>query len=197
MVFGRLNITIVSLPSMKQDGVIQNYFDRKATMPVFPEDSPFLLGFKKMLDAFTDSIKSYGDCDELATKIGKWDFKKLSGVWKDVAEPMRCGFQVMNHGDIWLNNMMFKSDEENNPLDVNMIDFQVAFWASPAPDILYFLVSSVADDIKVEHFDDFIEFYHEQLTSALKQLKFDQHIPTLPELHIDLLDKGAHGILQC
>lgn len=102
----------------------------------------------------------------------------------------------MNHGDMWLNNMMFKSDKENNPIDVKMIDFQVPFWSGPAPDILYFLVSSIADDIKVEHFDEFIEFYHEQLTSSLKQLKFDQHIPTLPEMYTDLLDKGAYGMLQ-
>lgn len=181
---------------MTQDGVIQNYFDRKATMPVFPDDSPFVLGFKKMHDAFTYSIRNYGDCDAFAAKIAKWDFKKLSGVWVDAAEPMRCGFQVMNHGDIWSNNMMFKSDEENNPLDVKMIDFQVPFWASPAVDVLYFLVSSVADDIKVDHFDDFVEFYHDQLTSALKQLKFEEYIPTLSELHIDLLDKGAFGITQ-
>ena len=86
---------------------------------------------------------------------------------------MRCRFQVMNHGDIWLNT---------GP-----------FWASPSSDILYFLLSSVADDIKVKHFDDFIEFYHEQLTLALKALRYDQHIPTLSELHIDLLDKGGFG----
>lgn len=165
-------------------------------MPVFSEDSPFMQGFKKMHEAFAFSVKSYGDCDTLAAKIAKWDFKKLSSVWLDIAAPMRCGFRAMNHGDVWSNNIMFKSDKDNNPLDVKMIDFQVPFWASPAPDVLYFLISSVADDIKVEHFDEFIEFYHEQLTAALKQLKFDQHIPTLAELHVDLLDKGGYGILQ-
>lgn len=163
-------------------------------MPAFPDDSPFLVGFRKMYDAFLDAIKSYGDCDAEAAKIAQWNFKKLSYVWLDVAEPMKCGFQVMNHGDIWLNNMMFKTDTENNPLDVIMIDFQVPFWASPSIDILYFLISTVSDDLKIDRFDDLIEFYLEELTTALKKLKYDQHIPTLSELHIDLLDKGSFGM---
>ncbi|XP_037030222.1 uncharacterized protein LOC119070043 [Bradysia coprophila] len=173
------------------DGILQNYFDRKSTMPEFPEDSPFIQGFKRMHQGFADSVKNYGDCDEAAAKIASWDFKKLHNVWVDAAVPMGCGFQVMNHGDIWLNNMMFRSDEDGNSVDVKLIDFQIAFWASPVLDLLYFLVSSVADDIKIDHFDDLIEFYHEQLTSALKRVKFDQHIPTLSEINVDLLEKGG------
>lgn len=165
-------------------------------MPEFPEDSPFMQGFKRMLQAFADSINNYGDCDEAAAKVARWNFKKSSTVWLDVAVPMRCGFQVMNHGDIWLNNMMFRSDEAGNTVDVKLIDFQIAFWASPAADLLYFLLSSVADDIKIDHFDELIEFYHEHLTSALKQVTFDQHIPTLSELNEDLLEKGGFGIIQ-
>ncbi len=165
-------------------------------MPVFPEDSPFMQGFKRMHEAFAISVKNYGDCEEVAAKIAKWDFKKLSGVWLDSAVPMRCGFQVMNHGDIWLNNMMLKSDEDNNPLDVTLIDFQVPFWASPGPDILYFLISSVADDIKIEHFDHFVEFYHKQLSEALQLLKYDEHIPTYAEVCTDLLDKAGYGKMR-
>lgn len=176
-----------------QDGIIQPYFDRKASMPPMPEDSPFVEGFSKLFQAFTDSVKSYADRNAYE-KIARWDLKKLMTSMMDIATPMKCGFQVLNHGDSWINNMMFKSDEENNPIDVNLIDFQMSFWASPSCDLLYFLFSSVADDIKAIHFDHFIEFYHDQLTSALKKLKFDQHIPTLTELHIDLLDKGSFGM---
>lgn len=175
--------------------MIQSYFDRKAAAHLIPEDSPFIAAFERMHNAFSDSINKYGDYDAAFRKIARWNLKKLATTWLDVAEPMRCGFQILNHGDIWLNNMMFKSDKENHPLDVSLIDFQVPFWGSPAADILYFLLTSVADNIKVVHFDDFIEFYHEQLTLALKSLHFDQHIPTLSEIHIDLLDKGGFGMI--
>lgn len=150
----------------------------------------------KMFESFLNSIRNYGDCDAYADKISKWNRIKLMTAYTDVAEPMRNGFQVLNHGDLWLNNMMFKFDEERNPIDVKMVDYQLPFWGTPSSDILYFLITSVADDIKVDHFDHFIEFYHEQLSSALIKLNFDQHIPTLSELHIDLIEKGFFGTLN-
>jgi hypothetical protein len=176
-----------------QEGIIQPYFDRKASMPPMPEDSPFVVGFVRMFNAFVDAVKNYGDCDIYYEKFAKWDTNKLTTQWLDVAEPMKCGFQILNHGDIWLNNMMFKSDENGNPLDVSMIDFQTPFWAGPGVDLFYFMLTSIADEIKVDHFDSLIEFYHDQLTTALKKLNYDQHIPTLAEIHTDLHDKSAFG----
>lgn len=158
-----------------------------------PEDSPFVQGFFRMLDNFAKAVREYGGFESYADKIDNWNRASLLTQWVDVATPMECGFQVLNHGDIWLNNMMFTSDAIGNPLDVSMIDYQASFWASPTNDILYFLLSSVSDDIKIDCFDEFIAFYHTQLTDALKKLKYDQHIPTLPELQIDMLSKGSFG----
>jgi len=91
--------------------------------------------------------------------------------------------------------MMFKFNEANEVVDISLVDFQLSFWASPASDLLYFLFSSVADEHKIDHFDDFIEYYHEELATSLKKLKYDKHIPTLAELHVDLLAKGSFGKL--
>lgn len=162
-------------------------------MPPMPEDSPFVAGFAKMFNAFKMSIRSYGGCDEYADKIEKWDTKNLMTMFIDIAVPMDNGFHVLNHGDLWINNMMFKSDDDGTPLDVSMIDFQGPFWGTPTVDLMYFIISSVADDIKIKHFDDLIAHYHEQLTVALKKLNYDQQIPTLSELHIDMRDKGGFG----
>ena len=176
-----------------KDGIIQNYFDRKLSMPPMDLDSGFALGFMKMFRAWQLAIRNYGDCDVFADKIDKWDSSKLFTQFIDVAEPMRCGFQVLNHGDAWLNNMMFKSDEDNNPLEVCLIDFQINFWAGPGVDLWYFLSTSVADEIKVDHFDEFIKFYHDQLTNGLKKLNYDQYVPTLAEIYDDIQDKSGFG----
>jgi len=78
-------------------------------------------------------------------------------------------------------------------LDVKLLDYQISYWGSPAGDLFYFLISSVQEEIKVEKFDDFIQFYHERLVDSLKKLNYDQHIPTLSELQIDLIEKRALG----
>lgn len=173
-----------------QDGIIHKDFDRRASMPIFDENNPVTEGLKKITRGFHDKVKNYGDCDMFAAKIDRWDTNRAMTAFIDVATPMRCGFQILNHGDMWLNNMMFKFDEANNPIDVALIDYQLSSWGSPSGDLLYFLITSVADDIKVDHFDDFISYYHDQLSESLKKLRFDQRIPSLTELHVDLLDKG-------
>jgi thiamine kinase-like enzyme len=175
-----------------QEGILQSFFDRKGSTPPIDESSPFAAGFLRIIEGFIKAVDNYGDCDNYAAKIKSWNKQKLMSQYIDVSDPMRCDFVVMNHGDLWLNNMMFKF-ENGKPLEVSMIDYQAPFWGSPANDILYFLLTSVQDDIKVEHFDEFIEFYHEQLSTSLKKLNYDRHIPTLAELHIDLLDKGGFG----
>lgn len=163
-----------------------------------PQDSPMVQGFMKLVKAFGQAVRDYGGYDVYADKIQNWDMENFMAKFLDIAEPMPSGFQVLSHGDLWLNNMMFKSDAIGNPLDVSMIDFQMSFWGSPVADLIYFLVSSVSDDIKVDCFDEFIEFYHIQLTDALKKLKYDKAIPSLPELQIDLLNKGSFGnLLDC
>lgn len=156
-------------------------------------DSPFFASFSRMHAEFVKALRSFGDCDIYADKIEQWSKEKLMTSFMDVAEPTRCGFLALNHGDLWLNNMMFKSDDKHHPIDVIMYDYQGSFFASPANDVLYFLISSVSDDVKVEHFDDLIEFYQHELSEALQKLGYEKHIPNLSEIFLDFMEKGHFG----
>lgn len=150
--------------------------------------------FLEIAGAILKMLDDDEGCKNFIEKVTKFDNTKLLNSFLEVAKPMRCGFQVLNHGDTWLNNMMFKSDEEGNPIDVSMIDYQISFWATPSADFLYFMMTSIADDVKVAHFDELLEFYHDHLTASLKKLEFKQHIPTLKELQDDLHEHAAFGL---
>ena len=106
---------------------------------------------------------------------------------------MRCGLNVLAHGDFWLNNMMIKSNESNEPEDLLMLDFQASSWASPGLDLHYFITSSVHDDVKIACYDEFIKHYYDQFTESLRKLKYNQHNPSLDELYDDLRDKARMG----
>lgn len=58
-------------------------------------------------------------------------------------------------------------------------------------DLLYFLTTSVATDIYFSHRDELIFIYHETLKLILEKLGFQGKVPTLNELQIELLQKGA------
>lgn len=147
-----------------------------------------------MFKVFAESIIAFEGCRPFGEKILRWNGQGFMREYSNVGRPMvNCGFEILCHGDLWLNNMMFKLDDEGNTVDVKLIDFQAPYWRSPAGDLLNFLLSSVADDIKIVHFDDFITFYQENLSEALKDLKYSKYIPTVEDLHADLLDKGSFG----
>lgn len=105
------------------------------------------------------------------------------------SQPTRSGFQVLNQGDQSVNNMLFKNDEKGNPIDVKFIDFQLSFWGSPMIDLIYFLLTSVRDEIKTAHFDELIAFYHKELIKSLNELKYSEDAPTLDVLKQDLMEK--------
>lgn len=145
----------------------------------------------KIMRAFHEAVESYGEeYSVYADKIKRWSLKEFMAGFLKVAEPMRCGLQILTHGDVWVNNFMIKYDSENNPIDVLLIDFQMSFWSSPAVELIYFFISSLRDDIKVERFDDLVEFYHSELFNSLKTLNYKKHIPTFAELQDDMVDKG-------
>ncbi|KAG5683603.1 hypothetical protein PVAND_012876 [Polypedilum vanderplanki] len=180
----------------QKDGIVETFLDRKASIPpeMMTEENSFLKGFMEIYYAFIEAIRSFGDCDKYADKIAAWDRQKILGCWVIVAEPMRCGFTALNHGDFWLNNMLFKGEDINEPNDMLMIDFQGNTWAGPGIDLHYFIVSSVINDVKVDKFDELIKYYHDELVESLTKLKYDQHIPTLDEVYTDLMDKAHTAV---
>lgn len=100
-------------------------------------------------------------------------------------------FNVLNHGDMWCNNIMFAGEgAEERTL---FVDLQIAKWGSPAQDLWYLITSSAALDIKFKEFDHFIYIYHKRLVECLKLLGYSKHIPTLKELHVTMIKYGNWG----
>lgn len=177
-----------------RDGIVSDHLDRLSILKNDTLNSPEifqrnLTAFSNVLKIFNEAVIKTGHLD-IAEKVAQWDMMKIMTVFMACAEPMKCGFKVLNHGDSWLNNILFKNDENGKTSEVKYVDFQLNFWGTPSNDLLYFISSSIRDDVKVKHFDDMIQFYHDELTKALKQLNYESHIPTLSELHIDLLEKA-------
>ncbi|CAG9810442.1 unnamed protein product [Chironomus riparius] len=178
----------------QKDGMIKSILDRNLSVPRFPKDGPLGKACKKFFDAFFDGVKDLNVSDSCVGKIARWDPTELLDASFRGCIPMKSGFTVLNHGDDWINNMMFKLDEDGNTVDFRLLDFQMSFWGSPVADLFYFLMSSVKDDVKVAHFDEIIAYYHEQLVEALEKLKYDKHIPTLEELKEEMMEKKELGM---
>lgn len=75
---------------------------------------------------------------------------------------------VMCHGDLWINNVMFRYDERGSVNGVKLIDLQTIRYTSPVIDILHFLYSSTEEDLRRNHLDKLLSIY---VTSVVNESK--------------------------
>lgn len=139
-------------------------------------------------------------------ELSTWpDFKqyavKLRRIRNDVVEkgcqmfdPNPNHFNTLNHGDVWMNNIMIKRSGDAEPFEnVIFIDYQDSCWASPAIDLQYFLNTSLCESLRPDAFNELIYAYHEQLESTLSYLEYGQHIPTQVELIEQFNERNFYG----
>lgn len=88
----------------------------------------------------------------------------------------RKHLKVLNHGDFWLNNLMFRYDLSGNVRDVRMVDFQGCRYCSPACDVQYFIASSSNLDVRLNRLNDLYDAYLKMLNESLSQLKLPQRL---------------------
>lgn len=106
-------------------------------------------------------------------------------------------YNVLNHGDLHSKNMMFKI-EEGVTKDILLLDYQISFWGTPACDIIYSLYNTCSIETRDNHRDELIKFYHDEFTATLNNLGYLNKIPTLVDLHVEILKCGyLETFLSC
>lgn len=105
-------------------------------------------------------------------QIAEW----LRAVAKKLDETMQfdtfktCGpVPCILHGDFWINNMLFKYENEG-PIAIKMVDFQMSRIGHPTSDLLYFLFTSTTAKMRKMHAKDWLRHYYETFISDLAKL---------------------------
>lgn len=126
--------------------------------------------------------------------------KNMTGMFeklRDATTKNDSKFIVLCHGDVWTNNHMYKyHPDSDDPEDALLIDFQNPYYSSPVMDLFYFLISSTTLELKTTQFDEMVQFYQAELSEALQKLNYPGKIPTLRDVHIELLKRAYFG-MQC
>ncbi|XP_058454347.1 uncharacterized protein LOC131432223 [Malaya genurostris] len=154
--------------------------------PMFAEHS------KTQMETVTKVVRTWPNGDfyaDLMVDGGVSMFRELLNVTR----PSANGFNVLNHGDTWCNNMMFRYNADNSIDELILIDFQMGLWSSPVIDLLYFIFSSVRGEDRFLHLDGMISFYHQHLIENLELLGYSKRVPTLKELHLEFNDRIIYG----
>jgi hypothetical protein len=143
----------------------------------------------------------------LANVVEKWPgFEKygeklrriIPTFWDRVTEivkPPSNSLCVLNHGDLWVCNMMFHYDPETEiPDQVRFFDLQLPRYSSPALDLQYFMHTSSNEHVRTEYTENLLEVYHTELRETLLALGCDHHVYTLEQLKKDYEDRLLFGL---
>lgn len=87
--------------------------------------------------------------------------------------------KVLNHGDLWCNNLMFKYSKSDDVVDCKLIDFQMIRYVPPAHDVTFLIFHNTEHLSKIK-FQYFVKYYYKELTNCLHHFSIDI-VDVLPE----------------
>ncbi|XP_069690902.1 uncharacterized protein [Periplaneta americana] len=149
-----------------------------------------------------------GGVSNAAREVETWpDFKekfarKLYNLRDTAMEQWIAGivrneneFNVLCHGDLWFNNMMFRySDDTGEVEEVRFVDFQLTYWTSPVMDLQYFMHSSASAEV-LEHSEVLIQEYYSTLCEILTLLKHPHLQPTMSLINEELEKRSRFAVI--
>ncbi|XP_017104266.2 uncharacterized protein [Drosophila bipectinata] len=99
-------------------------------------------------------------------------------------------FYVLSHGDFWSSNLMSSYLPDGSLNKLLLIDFQLPKWSHPAEDLLFFLILSPKNELRLKEFDNFVRIYWERLIECLKVLKYQKRLPALRDIQRSMYHKN-------
>ncbi|XP_046685625.1 uncharacterized protein LOC124371340 [Homalodisca vitripennis] len=150
-------------------------FEEFRLHPFFPKDDPE--GSKltmqeqtiTIMNRHVDTVEKLEDCERFVGMIRKISIR----FWDKMVEITTPGdgLLVLNHGDTWTNNIMFKYNDTGDVVDVKLVDFQLSHLNSFALDIILFWFSSANEVVRDHHREELFEVYRQTLNTTLSELQ--------------------------
>lgn len=181
-----------SFPLQFQDLAPLKVAERKYIDKVFASVLGHMLPVN--LKALDKKMKEIGIDQCYIDKVSKWQTSLLPTIAR--ATDPDCypsDFHTLLHGDLWLNNEMFKYDEQNQLQDVVFVDYQMSSFGNPMSDFVYFVFTSIPPAVVVQHIDSLLAYYHSELAQAMGTLKVQTQVPSLEQLNVQLQRAAPYG----
>lgn len=176
------NVHAVSLAMKQIQPVLFHTMKEKVTEIVYTDE-----GAEFYTHSLQTSLRGTLDSLHYSNKNGALDgaikaIERLDGrLYQIMSSAVRNSYEPWNvlcHGDTWVNNLMFNEGHDK----VKLIDLQTMRYTSPVLDILHLLYTSTGAEVRANHTDELIHSYQESLIDALRVYVPTQKRFVLPAL---------------
>ncbi|KAB7495911.1 hypothetical protein Anas_12428 [Armadillidium nasatum] len=156
----------------------------------------FEIILKKMFSSSAEAMGKYlKKSDPKYKKCSNWLLKYSSTLASHYFNGFStCDqFEVLIHGDCWTNNMLFRYNEDEIPVDFRFVDLQLSGKASATSDLNYFFFTSLNGDFRRKNLNTLITTYYESFSEVLKRAGKEPPFSYL-ELKKELYDRKIFGM---
>lgn len=174
------------------------------------EDAGILEEFKERLfvEDKSSEVMKYMDSQmrALARLAGKWPgyerFEERLLKAADVGNnwiirnmrPESTARPVLNHGDCWVNNVLF-CHEEGKPRAMRFIDFQISRRASPAMDLYYFLFTSVRFEDVESRWEDLMAAYLDVFNAVVLDMGMEDSVLDAKDFAAEMDERLMYALI--
>ncbi|XP_055677676.1 uncharacterized protein LOC129786588 isoform X1 [Lutzomyia longipalpis] len=139
-----------------------------------------------------DIVKTWPGYEEISKKLDAMNPKIWELLYASTKRD-KDQFRVLNHGDFWINNFLFKNDESTGkPIDCIFVDLQFSYYTSPAHDLQYFFNTSPTAEIRENQREELLRVYYGAFKKTLESLKYPK-IPTFDDLLVEMKKREMYG----
>ncbi|KAK7866697.1 hypothetical protein R5R35_003238 [Gryllus longicercus] len=147
-----------------------------------------------MFGACEQRIIDACDSESVRNRLRELATREPFDVFTELVQPQEP-LAVLCHGDFLRNNVLFRY-ENGEPVEMKFIDFQTIRYASPTIDISLLLCMNTTHELRVAHWDELLQVYHNSLTNTLSSLlrKPKDHLDSRYSFDSFMADFRRHAV---
>lgn len=146
----------------------------------------------RLIYTLTNAVKEWPGYEEIADKVNKFADGLSDKMFAMMKKDHSMEFNVLNHGDFHIRNLMFKRGESGELSEVLFLDFQMPNFNMPSFDFVGLLNSMGTEEVRRRE-NDLIKMYHRMLVENLKMFGFKGELPTIVDIQVCVLKMSAYN----
>lgn len=168
---------------------------------LWPADSKAKMMFDAAVKGIVSMIDLLTELNDNQRSNLKEKLVKLCEDHMDKLSPSMKHKNVLCHGDLWANNILFKYDADKKPTACCLIDFQLARYNPPVHDILCFLQFTTTRKLREKYNETLFRTYYDSMATVMKEanlnvseiFSWNEFVESIQDLRIMCM---IHGVLN-